>query len=129
MPIFLQHTVHPIKDIIPKGTSLQGFADDHFMYKIFRPALSEERIVTDLEEIMCKVMDWMSSMRLKLNTDKTEFIKFGNSSQLKKTKINSFRSGNDVVQCCTSVKCLGATLDNQLNMKEHVKNTGENSYV
>ena len=111
-----------IKQVIPDKISLQGFADDHFIFKSFVPKIEEKQTLQELEYSMKSVQIWMSSMRLKLNTDKTEYIKFGNQKQLEKTIINEFNAGSDIVECKSVVKCLGAYLDKNLNFKEHVKN-------
>ena len=111
-----------IVEVIPTGLSLQGFADDHSIYKLFKPTREEEQqAVESLETTMNSIKVWMSSMRLKLNTDKTEFIIFGSQYQLKKTRSELFKAGEDTVNICQTVRCLGAFLDKNLNMKDHIK--------
>ena len=59
--------------------TLSRFTDDHSIRKSF-PAkclTAEERTVSVMESTLTKIADWMTSMWLKLNSKKTEFIMFG----------------------------------------------------
>ena len=110
-----------IQQVIPKDISLQGFADDHFIYKLMTPGKDDHLVIQQLERTMITVKAWMNSMRLKLNTDKTEFVQFGYRAQLSKCKIKTFNADGDTVELSTSVRCLGAFLDSNLQMGLHVK--------
>ena len=110
-----------INDIIPKETTLQGFADDHFIYRLITPRKDEYEVLSDLESTMTKVKIWMDQMKLKLNTDKTEFIEFGSKQQISKCSISTFNAGNDIINRNCSVRCLGAFLDSALTMETHIK--------
>ena len=50
-------------------------------------------------------------MQLKINTDKTEFILFGNQVQLAKCMTESFLACKDVNSISEEVRRLGAFLD------------------
>ena len=64
---------------------------------------------------------WMDSVQLKLNLDKTEFIYFGTTHQLKKYLIDSVDvNGNHIIRSET-LQYLGAFLDQLLNFKAHMK--------
>ena len=59
--------------------TLSGFADDHSIRGSFPARLptAEKRTISTMEDTLSKIADWMTSMQLKLNSKKTEFILFG----------------------------------------------------
>ena len=59
-------------------------------------------------------------MCLKLNPDKTEFIMFGYRSQLVKCTTSYVTIPDSTIPESPSVKNLGVTLDENLNLKEHI---------
>ena len=61
----------------------------------------------------------MKENRLKLNPNKTEFIKFGYQSQLEKSKVENINICDTVVTPSKVVQCLGAWLHSQMNLKYH----------
>ena len=70
-----------LKSVLPTEIELQGFADDHFMHKAVNPKSQNacEAAISQFEESINNVKLWMDSMRLKMNTDKTEYIIFHGS--------------------------------------------------
>src|SRR5260221_8128308 len=62
----------------------------------------------------------MSYNRLKLNTDKTQFIWLGSRLQLRKVAHNDVQLGTHLVHVSPSVNDLGVTIDSQLTMSAHV---------
>ena len=70
--------------------NLHGFADDHVMKKSFSITdnySNEFKTISDLEECISKVKEWMNHNRLKMNREKTEFILYGSRQQLKKVSL------------------------------------------
>ena len=66
--------------------------------------------------------EWMVLNHLKMNDSKTEeYIIFGNAFQRQKCVSNTVYVGNSTVSAKDSIIYLGAILDSQLNLKEHVK--------
>ena len=70
---------------------------------------------------MSHTKNWVDSVRLKLNSDKTEFMYFGTTQQLKKCLINSIDVNGDHITRSEIVWYLGVFLDQQLNFKAHTK--------
>ena len=68
-----------ITDSIPPCMMLSGFADDHSIRGSFpaRFPTAEKKTISTMEDTLTKIADWMTSMQLKLNSKKTEFIMFG----------------------------------------------------
>ena len=66
--------------------SLYCYAGDHGLRITCKPATeSEISTVTDLQDCLSSVKDWMDENRLKMNSSKTEVIIFGSRQQLSKT--------------------------------------------
>ena len=70
---------------------------------------------------MPEVKSWMHSVRLKMNTSKTEFIMFGYGHQLQNCETNSIEVLGDTIEKSTTIKYLGAWLDKCLTLKQHVQ--------
>ena len=89
-----------ITDSIPSSMTLSRFADDHSIRKSF-PAkchTTEVNIISTTENTLTKIADWMTSMWLKLNSDKTEFIMFGSRQLLKYTGVSHLTFGTAPIQ-------------------------------
>ena len=64
----------------------------------------------------------MKSNRLKLNSDKTQFMWLGSRQQLAKIDTKTMTIGEHRIKSLTSAKNLGVTFDNELGMDLHVNN-------
>ena len=58
------------------SAELFGFADDHILYDVFSADSRYEEMGTtlNLEDTLIDVKGWMNLVKLKMNTEKTEFI-------------------------------------------------------
>ena len=63
----------------------------------------------------------MSSNRQQLNSDKTQFIVLGSRQQFPKAKCDSIRLGGIDLPFLQKVTCLGAIVDTELSMVQHVR--------
>ena len=63
----------------------------------------------------------MSSIRLKLNSNNTQFIVLGSRPQLSKVKCDSIRLGGLDTPFLQKVICVGVILDTELSMVQHVR--------
>ena len=70
---------------------------------------------------MTDTKNWMDSVQLKLNLDKTEFMYFGTTQQLKKYLIDSINVNGNHITTSEIVQYLGVFLDQLLNFKAHTK--------
>ena len=103
------------------------YADDGQLYVSDKAALAQNlvsRVTACIEEID----EWMSSNRLKLNTDKTQFIWLGSRQQFQKVSVNAVHLGADVVNFQTTVGNLGVTIDSQMTMAAHVRRICKTSF-
>jgi hypothetical protein len=66
---------------------------------------------------------WMSSNRLKLNADKTQFTCLGTRYQLAKVGLpgSTFTISGSNIELLRAVTCLGVVVDQQLTFSEHVR--------
>ena len=63
----------------------------------------------------------MSANRLKLNTDKTQFILLGTRQQLVKVKCKSISLDGVDIPFSDEITCLGVVFDNELKFSTHIK--------
>ena len=91
------------------------YTDDSKLYLSFNPscAFSQDEAIRSMETCISDVQQWMTSDKLMLHDDKTEFIVIASRHLFKKAAVNTFRVGD-----CDAAKCLlcGAWFDDQLNM-------------
>jgi hypothetical protein len=117
--LFLLYTADVAAIAQRHGVSVHSYADDTQLYTSCS-APDGPRSAATLLLCIEDIDRWMSSNRLKLNADKTQFIWLGSSQQLKKVEhIRLSVGGVDVVPL-DCVRDLGVTLDSKLTMKQHV---------
>ena len=76
----------------------------------------------EIAECIESVERWMRSNRLKLNSDKTQFMWLGSKQQLAKIETECMQIGEHCIKFSTSAKNLGVTFDPELKMDLHVNN-------
>ena len=102
--------------------SLYGYADDHGLRMTCKPATeSEISTVTDPQDCLSSVKDWMDENWLKMNSSKTEVIIFGSRQQLSKTITNSMCINGKNIEISDCIKYLGVWTDQHLTFKHHIK--------
>ena len=101
---------------------LSGFTDDHSIRKSFTANVThlKEKQTTPWKTLTT-IADWMTSMWLKLNGDKTEFIMFSSRQMLKYANTSHLNFGTTPIQWSRLVKYLGRHLDSCLTLEEHLK--------
>ena len=77
-----------MQEVVNPPLTLHGFADDHVVGNKFKPYKwnEEERCMCELEEYAADLKVCMNENRLKIHSDKTEFVLFGSRPQLDKCK-------------------------------------------
>ena len=65
--------------------------------------------------------DWMLKYKLKINQEKTDVIIIGSRQQLAKVRSSSLEIGGISLKYLDSVRHLGAYLDKNLTMSDHVQ--------
>ena len=74
-----------------------------------------------LKECIGEIDNWMSSNRLCLNADKTQFIWLGTKQQLAKVQFQTVNIGTASLPVATEVTCLEVVFDSELTFSKHVK--------
>ena len=129
--LFSLYTTTPLSSIISrhKGIKFHFYANDSQVYIL----LSQKNASAAFEKLnrcLDDVKEWMSTSKLKLNPDKTEFIIFGSKRQRDKLKacfpIDIL--GNSLCPA-DSVKNLGVWFDSDFSLSKHVQNVYKSCFV
>ena len=102
--------------------SIQGYADDHQLYKSFKPNEEPTILINDVPKCFQEINDWMKKHYLQLNAGKTEILVFGTQLVLQQLSIGGvFVNSETCVRLSPVAKNLGFRLDSQLNFGEQIK--------
>ena len=127
-PLLFTMYVFPIKDVIYKDIfTYHLYADDTQLYSKFHPS-DTDNVISSISKCTLDVNNWMSSNKLKMNTDKTEIMLCGSLQKLKRIDVNSVIIGDECVYFSKSVRNLGIHLDQNLNLNTHIANTRKSCY-
>ena len=98
------------------------YADDSLLYLSFNPscAFSQDEAIRSMETCISDVKQWMTSDKLMLNDDETEFIVIASRHLLKKAAVNTIRVGDCDVSKVSVVRNLGGWFDDQLTVAVHI---------
>ena len=103
------------------STFLNGFADDHSLNKGFRPDHVEEvSMISKLEGTLANINSWMGENCHKMNNSKTDFLYVASHHQLQKCEIKEISVCGENVPRSDFIQLLGAWIDKNLNMKQHI---------
>ena len=84
-PVLFSAYISTLRLQVLRLIDLHGFADDHVMKKDFLASkCNEDNTIHQLQDCCVRVKNWMDHNRLKMNSDKTEFILIGSKQQLQK---------------------------------------------
>ena len=121
-PVLYSAYASTLRLMVPPPLELNGFADDHSINMSFKAKDTnhEKYCITSLENCAISINDWMNQNRLKMNSDKTEFILFGSPKLLPCCSMDNINVCGDQVSKCDKIKLLGIWLDCNLNFKYHI---------
>ena len=109
------------------GISSHQFADDTQAF-MHGPASSAVHMVERLLEASSALDAWLSSNRLRLNPDETQFIWLGGRLQLGKIDTDSLHLRFPHILFSTSVRDLGVVLDPTLSFTGHVNSVSRSCF-
>jgi len=121
-PILYLLYTSPLSDVIKKhNMDYHFYADDTQVYMSFRPSDvdSIDLVKQRVESCVQAIQMWMTSNRLKLNSDKTELLIL-NARHRPSPPLNSVYACEELVAASESVKNLGVWFDNSLSMRKQV---------
>ena len=121
-PVLYSIYASSLQTEIPASVRLNAFADDHSLNHAFKANNREQEAETMncLEQCVLNVNRWMNQNRLKMNSEKTEFILFGSQQHLHKCSTKSINVCGDLVKCREKIRLLGTWLDQSLRCKHHI---------
>ena len=114
-----------------KKPDLHGFFNDHAVRCTFKASdrQAEGQAVSNIGLNASNIKGWMDCNRLKMNDGITEFIMFRSKIQLAKCITNSININGTEVQKSEVTKYLGAWLDQNLTLTEHVNRKCQNALI
>ena len=109
--------------------SIEGFADDHQLFKSFLPIFQTEVLGYGIDECLKAVAAWMNEFFLKLNQSKTKILVLGPPSVLESIDIRGTFIDHSCVRFVNSAKNLGVWLDENLDFGTHVRKVVASSFM
>ena len=127
-PLLFSIYLLPLGDIIRQhNLTYHIYADDVQLYLSFHPG-TVPSTAESFEHCIQDIRSWMTTNKLKLNGDKTEFILLGRKCHLSKTVINQLSIGGSCVSPSSSVRNLGVLLDSELSMQPQISSVCKSAY-
>ena len=125
-PVLFSIYITPLGDIVRKhGMSYHLYADNTQLYLSFDSGVpsSGPEAIAQLELCITDIRQWMLINKLKLNDDKTEFLKFLPQSQHEHITPSSIKVGAESINTSAKAKNLGVIIDPSLNLASHMTAT------
>lgn len=120
--LFIMYTADLVSVIEQHRLSPHLYADDTQIYGYCPPSVVGP-LLQDINKCADAVADWMSSNRLQLNADKTEFMWLSTARSQQRLPTVGPMIGSTVVAPCKAVRDLGVYIDADLTMRVHVQRT------
>ena len=118
--LFLLYTTDVIGIARRHGLGVHSYADDTQLYLHTTAAALAEQ-TANLVTCITEISSWMTSNRLKLNTDKTQFLCAGTRQQLAKITTKSILLDGVSIELSDEVTLLGVVLDRELTFTPHIR--------
>ena len=116
--IYIRSMYSTVKQL---GFSIQGYADDHQIYKSFKSFQQNQVLTLSIKDCFRLIQKWMCSYSLQLNPTKTQIIVIGPQRILNEININGVNLTDDVcVRFVSSTKNLGVMIDDRLSFHSQV---------
>jgi len=119
--LFVLYSADVMKIAASHRVCFHAYADDMQTYASCT-APDQQMATSRLLTCIADIEKWMSSNRLKLNADKTEFIWFGTRQQLAKLRSVPLLMKGQLIAPLDKVRDLGVILDSELSMDAHARN-------
>jgi exonuclease III len=118
--LFLLYTADVTAIVARHGLRAHSYADDTDIY-FHAEAGSCLAQLSNVAVCIDDINQWMSSNRLKLNAEKTQFTWLGTAQQLAKLNTSRITLGSVDIQVSENVTCLGVVIDREVTFAEHIK--------
>ena len=131
-PQFFTIYSSPIANIARKhGLNVHMYADDTQLYVSFKlDSTSDDESASRslIESCIKDIKSWMTTNKLKLNDDKTEFLVITSKHNQSKYCTDSLQIATSMIKPTASARNLGIVFDNILAMDNHIKNVCKSTY-
>ena len=117
--LFLLYTADIMEIANRHDLSAHSYADDKQLKFHAKPKDCLQRLLS-LEAFVKEISEWMSSNRLKINTNKTQFIWLGTHQQLAKINCPTITLAGNVLNHSADVTVLGVVLDPEMTFATHI---------
>jgi hypothetical protein len=125
--LFILYTSDLAGVLSPLGVLSHQYADDTQAF-LHGPASSAARMVEQILEASSALDLWLSSNRLRLNPDKTQYIWLGSRIQLARIDMDELSLRFPNVHFSATVRDLGFVLDPELSLSKHVNTVSRSCF-
>ena len=108
---------------------IEGFADDHQLFKSFLPVFQVEVLGSGINDCLQNVSRWMDEFFLKLNKVKTKILVLAPPSILSQIEIKGIFTENTCIRFVSCAKNLGVWIDENLNFAAHIRKVVSSSFM
>ena len=108
---------------------IEGFADDHQLFKSFLPVFQTEVLGSGINDCLQNASRWMDEYFLKLSKVKTKILVLAPPSILSQIEINGIFTENTCIRFVSCAKNLGVWIDENLNFTTHVRKVVSSSFM
>ena len=108
--------------------TVEGYADDHQLFKQFNLLFQVEVLGEDLQKSFQAIEDWMSQYFLKLNATKTKIMIIAPTSIREKIIVNGTFINGKCIRFVDSAKNLGVIFDNELSFSKQIDKVTSTSF-
>ena len=118
--LFLLYTADVTSIAQRYSRGVHSYANDTQLY-CHSKAMSSQALIARVASCIEEINEWMTSNRLKLNTDKTQFIWLGTQQQLAKVHCHTITIRRTTITILTEVTCLDVVIDPEMKFAPHIK--------
>ena len=109
--------------------NIEGFADDHQIFKSFLPVFQVEVLGQGINDCLKAVEQWMNEFFLKLNKTKTKILVLAPLSIMASIIIHGTFVENQCIRFVSCAKNLGVWLDENLNFSFHIRKVVSSAFM
>ena len=118
-PVLYNAYASMLQQVVKSPITIHEFAGDHAIKDSFMPdniIEAESNMIRSLKSCITSIKQWMDEKKDLMNRAKTDFIYIGSRQQLVKCKTNSIIANGEIIQKSSSIKYLGALIDERLSL-------------